>query len=147
MAEVPADFLCCDLSEEANEPLYGTAVSASVWLMLEYTRPWGAKATSENDLPDAVQRWLEEQAEMHNGRIQFIRQFRPEPETITFFISAAGQLYRFELAQYEDLLGLDITAVLQGDAQFAAQRVTEKHYFVCTNGKRDRSCAVRGAAL
>lgn len=147
MQEVPSDFLCCDLSEAANEPLYGTAVSASVWFMLEYTRPWGAKATSENDLPAAVRRWLGEQVEKHNGRLQFIRQFRPEPETITFFIAGAGRLYRFELAGYEDLLGLDVTAVLRADSQFAAQREMQKQYFVCTNGKRDRSCAVRGAAL
>ncbi len=147
MQELAPNFLCCDLSEEANEPLYGTAVSASVWFMLEYTRPWGAKATSDNELPDVVQQWLGEQGEKFNGRLQFIRQFRQEAETITFFIGAAGQLYRFDLAGYEDLLELDVTAVLRGDSQFDAHRVTTKQYFVCTNGKRDRSCAVRGAAL
>ena len=146
MAEVPANFLCCDLSEEANEPLYGTAVSAAVWFILEYTRPWGAKATSENELPHGVQVWLEEQVEKHNGRLQFIRQFRPEQATISFFICSAGRLYRFDLSGYEDLLGLDVTAVLQEEVQYDSHLVEEKHYFVCTNGKRDRSCAVRGAA-
>lgn len=146
MQEPPSDFLCCDWSEAANEPMYGTAFHADVWLMLEYTRPWGAKATSENDLPQAVQRWLDEQVEKFNGRLQFIRKFRPEMDGLTFFIGAAGRLFRFELVRYEDLLGLDITAVLRGDPQFATQQVSEKHYFICTNGKRDRSCAVRGAA-
>lgn len=147
MQEALPDFLCCDWSEAAKEPMYGTAVSAAIWFMLEYTRPWGAKATSENDLPQAVQRWLDEQVERVNGRLQFIRKFRPEMDGLTFFIGAAGRLFRFELARYEDLLGLDITAVLRGDPQFATQQISEKHYFICTNGKRDRSCAVCGAAL
>ena len=146
MQELGSDFLCCDVAEAANEPMMGTAVAADVWFMLEYTRPWGAKATSENELPVEVMRWLGDEGMRCNGRLQFIRQFRPEAEEIAFFIGVAGRLYRFDLAQYEDLLGLDVTAVIKDDPRYLGNLIQEKQYFICTNGKRDRSCAIRGAA-
>ena len=147
MNEVPTNFLCCDLSEEANEPLFGTAVTAPVWFMLEYTRPWPAKATSDNELSTEVQSWLDEQIAETNGRLQFIRQFRPDGETKTFMVGVASRLYAFQVHDYDALLDLDMEAMLAGDASVAQHLVNEKHYFVCTNGKRDRSCALRGAAL
>ncbi len=147
MNEVPVNFLCCDLSEEANEPLFGTAVTASVWFMLEYTRPWHAKATSDNDLTPTVQGWLDAQVTKTNGRLQFIRQFRPETETKTLMVGVESRLYQFQLNNYDDLLKIDVDAIVADDASVAACLVNDKQYFVCTNGKRDRSCAIRGAAL
>lgn len=134
-----------------NEPMAGTAVTAAVWFMLEYTRPWGAKATEENELPEKVSRWLGEQVKEHNGRLQFIRQFRPDADVLTFFVGVntetAPRLYEFHLGAYEDLWELDMAAVVGGDGRYEPHLVTGPRYFVCTNGKRDRSCAVYGAAL
>jgi len=131
--------------------MMGTAVTANVWFMLEYTRPWGAKATEENELPGDVFKWLSDQVSAVNGRLQFIRQFRPDADVLTFFVGVndenAPRLYEFHLSDYEDLLELDVTAVIAGDGRFAPHLVTGERYFVCTNGKRDRSCAVYGAAL
>lgn len=151
MNEPPPNFLCCELSAAMNEPMAGTAVQSAVWLMLEYTRPWGAKATEENELPEPVSRWLGEQVRGVNGRLQFIRQFRADAAFLTFFVGVnhetAPRLYEFHLAEYEALLALDVASVVAGDGRFASHLVTEPRYFVCTNGKRDKSCAVYGAAL
>ncbi len=129
----------------------GTAVTAAVWLMLEYTGPWAAKATEDNELPDEAAAWLGEQVKTYNGRLQFIRQFRPAPDILTFFIGVnretSPRLYEFHLGAYEDLLELDIAAVLHGDRRYEPHRVTGQRYFICTNGKRDRSCGLHGAAL
>lgn len=147
MNEVPANFLCCDLSEEANEPLFGTAVNTQVWFMLEYTRPWHAKATTDNELSAEVQGWLDEQLAKTNGRLQFIRQFRPETEKKTLMVGVDSRLYQIQLNSYDDLLNIDVEAIVAGAESMAAHLVDGKQYFVCTNGKRDRSCALRGAAL
>jgi hypothetical protein len=145
------NFLCCEWSAAVNEPLRGTAVTANVWFMLEYTRPWGAKATEENELPGDVLKWLSDQVSAVNGRLQFIRQFRPDADVLTFFVGVndeiAPRLYEFHLGDYADLLELDVTAVVAGDGRYNPHLVTGQRYFVCTNGKRDRSCAVYGAAL
>lgn len=134
-----------------NEPMAGTAVTAAVWFMLEYTRPWGAKATEENELPDEVSRWLGAQVRGWNGRLQFIRQFRPDADVLTFFVGVNEEtrprLYEFHLGTYEDLLELDVAGIVAGESRFDPHRVTGQRFFVCTNGKRDRSCAVYGAAL
>lgn len=145
------DFLCCELSTEMNEPMAGTAVTVGVWFMLEYNRLWGADVTTENELPPAVKTWLGAQLEPVNGRLQFIRQFRPPQESLTFFVSvnreSAPRLYEFQLGAYEDLTELDIPALVAGSSRYEAHLVTGHRYFVCTNGRRDRSCAVYGAAL
>lgn len=145
------NFLCCDLSEQMNEPMVGTAVGAGVWFLLEYTRPWAAKATEQNELPLAVSQWLGQRVQQNNGRLQLIRQFRPDADVWTFYVGVnqeiAPRLYEFHLGGYEDLLDLDVTAIIAGANRFDPHLVTGQRYFVCTNGKRDRSCAVRGAAL
>lgn len=129
----------------------GTAVTTAVWLLLEYTRPWGAQATEENELPEPVRWWLGEQVRECNGRLQFIRQFRPDADVLTFFVGVNDQarprLYEFHLGAYADLLELDMAAVVAGDGRYDPNLVTGPRYFICTNGKRDRSCAVYGAAL
>lgn len=151
MKDLPPDFLCCDLSEEMNEPLAGTAVTSSVWLMLEYTRPWRAKATSDNELSAPVMDWLNTGAAALNGRVQFIRQFRVDADVLTFFVGVNDEtqprLYEFHLGSYDDLFELDLAAIVAGDGRYEPHLVTGQRYFVCTNGKRDRSCAVYGAAL
>jgi len=145
------DFLCCELSEEMNEPMIGTAVTTSVWFMLEYTRPWQAKATIDNELSSKVMSWLNDAAEKFDGRLQFIRQFRADADVLTFFIGVNDEtnprLYEFHLGAYDDLFELDVTAIVAGDGRYQPHVVTGQRIFVCTNGKRDRSCAIYGAAL
>ncbi len=134
-----------------NEPLAGTAVFSSVWLFLEYNQLWAAKATSDNDLPQAVQTWLAEQGSRVNGRLQFIKQPRGERTGWTFFVACfadtGSRLYRFELTSYEALFELDLPAVVAGDARYAANLTAEQQLLVCTNGRRDVCCALHGVAL
>ncbi|MBE7533844.1 MAG: sucrase ferredoxin [Ardenticatenaceae bacterium] len=147
----PPNFLCCELSAALNEPMAGTAVTTAIWYLLEYTRPWGAKATEENELPGDILKWLGDQVSGRNGRLQLIRQFRPDADVLAFFVGVNDQaqprLYEFHLGAYADLRELDVAAVVRGDGRYAPHLVTGPRYFVCTNGKRDRSCAVYGAAL
>ena len=144
------DVFCSQLSQQEGEQLFGTAVSnIKVWFALEYNRPWRAKATVDNDLPTAVQGWLNDQLEkVGNGRLQFIRQ-QKDNTPLSFFVGLPenGRLYRFELNNYEELFQLDIAAVVAGAAQYEAFLWTEPLYLVCTNGKRDRCCALWGMAF
>lgn len=129
----------------------GTAVSNKVWLFLEYNQPWAAKATSDNNLPQPVQAWLAEQEAGLNGRLQFIKQPRGERSGWAFFVAcfadSGSRVYRFDLADYDDLFGLDLSAVVAGEARYNANLTNEQHLLVCTNGKRDVCCALHGVAL
>ena len=145
------DFYCTDWSLAIDEPLAGTAVSGKVWLFLEYNQPWTAKATSDNNLPQPVQDWLAEQGGLVNGRLQFIKQPREGRMDWAFFVAlfadTGSRVYRFNLARYEDLFGLDLPAIVAGEARYDANCTTEPEILVCTNGKRDVCCALHGVAL
>ncbi len=145
------DFYCTDWSLAIDEPMAGTAVSSKVWLFLEYNQPWAAKATSDNNLPPPVQAWLAKQEAGLNGRLQFIKQPRGGRSGWAFFVAcfadADSHVYHFDLDNYEDLLGLDLSAVVAGETRYEVKRTTEQHLLVCTNGKRDVCCALHGVAL
>ena len=146
----PEDFYCSQLALESDEVMAGTAVSAPVWILLEYRQLWQAEATSDNTLPVSVKMWLDEQVGAVNGRLQFIRQ-TPYPEQYTCFVSIPDaqkpRLYRFTFAEYEQLLTIDLAALVNGAARFAPYLTIEPLFLVCTNGKRDRCCAKFGMAL
>lgn len=146
----PDDFYCSQLALENEEVMAGTAVSAPVWILLEYRQLWQAKATEDNTLPVSVKMWLDEQMGAVNGRLQFIRQ-TPYPEQYTCFVSIPDaqnpRLYRFTFAEYEELLTIDLAALVKGSPRYTPYLTTEPLVLVCTNGKRDRCCAKFGMAL
>ncbi len=147
------DPFCCDVSREAGEALFGTAPHITTWLLLNYSQTWHSKATEQNDLPQAVQAWFQQQlAEIPKSRLLFIRQPRPLAEPgLTFFVAlsreSSPQLYRFELAEYEELLAIDMNAILSEAPAVQPYRYDDSIYLVCTNGRRDRCCAREGPAL
>jgi hypothetical protein len=160
MSPLPAsetyDFCSVYSREAAREPLHATATRADIWLSLEYTGRWDRKAFPQSDLSEAVKEHIGAFEEaMSNVRVQFIRRpgkYRPDP--IHFFVSVAHEeqpsLYRFTFHRYEELLDLDLIAVVRHDSAYAGHVADEKLFLVCNNGLRDACCAkfgipVRGA--
>jgi hypothetical protein len=147
--EADPDVFCCALSRELKEPLLGTAVDNRVWFLLEYDRPWRAKATEDNELPREVQSWLDAQVALTKGRLQFIKQERRETgQPLAFYVVQAGErqprMFRFQLEAYADLLQVDVTRLLASDGEYKGLQQVEPLYLVCTNGRRDRCCALYG---
>jgi hypothetical protein len=139
----------CESSLNAGEQLFATATRVDVWLALEYNAAWGAKALDESDLSPEVIGFLNQQTNtIPNARFQFIKQ-GGTGEGFTFYVACANRpeptLYRFNLAAYEDLLKLDIPAIVAGDTRQPSS--DERLFLVCVNGKRDMCCARHGLAL
>ncbi len=142
--------LCCESSLEAGEPLHATASRVDTWLVLECGLPWGAKALPDSRLPPTVKDFLSAQlAVIPKSRFQLIRRNDSEQTEIRFYIAQSSPvnplLYRFDLSTYEDLLALDILAILSGQAD--VKPADEQIFLVCTNGRRDACCAQFGVAL
>jgi len=154
MAPLPSepdyDFCSIYSSQEAREPLHATATRADLWMSLEYTGRWGARAFGESDLPASVKEHVGAfQETTSNTRIQFISRggsYRPDP--IHFYVSVARlprpRLYAFELQAYEDLLDLDLDAICADDDAYGEYLSDEKLFFICNNGLRDACCAKFG---
>lgn len=144
------DFCSIYSSQEAHEPLRATATRADVWLSLEYTGRWGARAFGESDLSESIKEHVGAfQETTSNTRIQFIsRGGNDRPDPIHFYVSVAHlprpRLYAFQLSDYEDLLDLDLEAICADDDAYAEHLSEDKLYFVCNNGLRDACCAKFG---
>lgn len=145
------DFYCTDWANAIGEEMVGTALFGKVWFLLEYTQPWHAQAPSDNDLPQPIQAWLTEQSTLVNGHLQFIKQPRGERTGWAFFVACfadvGSRVYRFDLDSYDELLQLDLPAIVAGEAQYAAALTDALQFLVCSHGKRDVCCALHGVAL
>ena len=142
---------CSLISAAADEPQVGTASEQTIWLLLEYDAPWRRKAVTDNDLPDSVQGWLNETlAAIPGSRLIFIRsEAGRQVDGIHFYVidtdDADSRQYRFLLNSYEELLTMNVMAILKGEA--AAEAWDQPIYAICTNGKRDICCAKFGLSI
>lgn len=149
--------MCATASRDLDEPLAGTAATARTWLLLEQPGPWGAKALTSSHLDPEVGRALEAAAEGTGVRVALIR--RPGRHADSH-PSARRRVYVAHTTpgntwlrgrvtdRPEELLGLDFAALGAGDhGGFGAPHTGSPLALVCTNGKRDRCCALLGRPL
>ncbi|MER6528259.1 sucrase ferredoxin [Streptomyces sp. NPDC001508] len=153
---------CATVSRNLDEPISGTAATATTWLLLEQPGPWGAKALTSSHLDRALGRALESAAEGTGVRIALIR--RPgrhaDPGTraerrVYAAHTVPGKVW-LRAATTRDprtLLDLDYAALGAGDHRTFDTALGARAYeagplaLVCTNGKRDRCCALLGRPL
>ncbi|MER5598758.1 sucrase ferredoxin [Streptomyces sp. NPDC002265] len=153
---------CATVSGDLDEPVSGTAATARTWLLLEQPGPWGVKALTSSHLDPVLGRALEAAADGTGVRIALIRRPGPHADFGTRRVrkvyaahTTPGNvwLHSATTAAPERLLDLDFAALGQGDHRtFAAALGGRPHTgdplaLVCTNGKRDRCCALLGRPL
>lgn len=147
-------FYCSELSRTVNESAFGTASVGEVWLLVEYTEPWGPKALGDSSLSTDVKNYLSQLIRrIPRSRLLFIKQERRHQHTFNLFIVRARErnpfIVKFELDDYEKLreLYLDVAACAAGKPTVGGTIFTEPLYLVCTHGKRDKCCAKFGYPL
>lgn len=140
----PSEPRCSDFTDE---PLGSTAALARRWVCVEFTGGWGRDALDGYALGTELSQRIAAHMHTHDARFQFIRQ---PGRTVTkpghrVFVadSEYGReaLYTFVIDRVADLLDLDLSnpATLAG-----ATRVDGPVALVCTHGKRDVCCALKG---
>ncbi|TVL92714.1 sucrase ferredoxin [Streptomyces sp. SAJ15] len=151
---------CATASRDLSEPLAGTAATAPTWLLVEQPGPWGAEALTASRLGPRLGRALERVTEGTGVRVALIR--RPGrhadchlPARHRVFVAHTGPgaswVRTTALTDPARLLELDFAALGAGDE--AGLRDEWSAYtgdplvLVCTNGKRDRCCALLGRPL
>jgi len=136
-------------SDQTREPLPGTARTGARTLALEHPRGWGRDILDGEalgaELSAQVKSWLK----ANRAQLQFIR--RPGREgqkdhgSVTLFIADASTavpvLEKMELAGPEELTQVDLST--PGHTP-GAEKVSDPLLLVCTHGRRDRCCAVKG---
>ena len=139
-----------------TESLYGTAAPARFWVAVEQNGPWGRTAATESYLPADVGAGLTRACRQAGGRLGLIR--RPgehaDPRTgpRLCYLAWSGPQAFLLVGRAEtpgDLLRLPFDALASGDleavlAALPQFRRSEPIFLVCTNGRHDVCCAVRG---
>jgi len=145
---------CSELSAQWAEPLPGTAAVAGFWLCLEQRGPWGRSAVTESHLDRDLGAELLARAENAGVRVQLIRRPGPHADApgprrayLANTDPAAGWLRSADLDDPAELLELDLQRVAAGHHDDWGRPDTGPLLLVCTNGRRDRCCALRGRAL
>lgn len=151
---------CSTASRERGEPLAGTAATARSWLLVEQPGPWGAKALTASRLDPELGRALDRAASPHGVRVALIRRPGPHadpgpaaPRRVVVAHTVPGRSWVTvtETTDPEALADLDFAALGAGE-RAAAGPGAQPHRggplaLVCTNGRRDRCCAVLGRPL
>jgi hypothetical protein len=143
-------FFCADYSRTIGEQLFGTATRADVWLVLEYAGEWSAEVFRDSTIPQPVKDHISAAlAAIPKSRLELIKQRGIPTRAISFYVAVSREqspaLYKFDLTSYEDLLTMDIPAIVAGNMQSALS--SDPLFLVCTNGKRDRACAKFGVPV
>lgn len=158
---------CATASRKLSEPLAGTATAATTWLLLEQPGPWGAEALTASHLAPAVGRALERAVKDTGVRVALIRRpgrhadchTHPRQRVfVTHTRPGRSWIRTATLTEPERLLALDFGALGAGDlgglhpVATGPGQAWEKYtgaplVLVCTNGKRDRCCAILGRPL
>jgi len=148
---------CSTASATLGEPVEGTAAPARSWLLVEQPGPWGAKALRASRLDPAVGRALEAAAEGTGVRVGLIRRpgrhadlHRPSRHRVLLAHTAPRDpwIRTADLTDPGELTTLDFAALGAGaHGGFGEPYQDPPLVLVCTNGKRDRCCAVYGRPL
>ena len=152
---------CSDGSLAAGEPLAGTSPYAVAWVALEQNGPWGPRAFTDSHLDPGLGRAIEDAAARHDARPSLIRRpgrhadqhpdhDAPRHVLVAFTHPSRPWLLEGTVGDPTALLGLDWPALQAGDREAVLRSLpslspTDRpHLLVCTNGRRDVCCAVKG---
>ncbi|MEM7080308.1 MAG: sucrase ferredoxin [Pseudomonadota bacterium] len=144
---------CSEVALQMDAPLVGTAVPVDAWLLIEYPRPWKAKALIDNELDPKINTLLEDLPAQFRAltgarmRVQWIKQAAwADVVQPRIFLVRDGQVLAGELPSYQAigrLAAADLAAGLIPGGRSSAAPL----YLVCTNGQRDLCCARFGLPL
>jgi hypothetical protein len=142
MTLVAPPMRCSARSQELGEPMIGSVDQRVRWLLVEDRSAWGEKAVR-----DVLGAELEAAAGERGMRLLLIRRREGDPASDAvrraFLVDTeAGSMAVRSISALGALPALLDLPV----AEFGAE-LTDPILLVCTNGKRDACCALRGRAL
>jgi hypothetical protein len=157
----PAPDACSVQWDRDGTSAYGTAARATFFVIVEQSGPWGRDAARESHLDHELGAELESRTNGAGGRFMLVRRPGGHPAHAgpqQVLLAHAGArpgdawLLAAQVDDVGELFGLDWAALARGSrglvqASLPGSRPTEPTLLVCTNGRRDVCCAVRGRPL
>ncbi|MDQ3578574.1 MAG: sucrase ferredoxin, partial [Actinomycetota bacterium] len=125
-----------------GDSLGASAPPVSHWLLIEHQGPWGTDALFDSDLPPEVVEAVVAQAAVFSARVLLIRRpgrAVPGPRRWAFVDSRPGREGSW-WSSYDDPAELADLGLTTRKGTYS----TEPIYLVCTHGRHDACCAIRG---
>ncbi len=142
-------FFCADASQARDEPMFATASQVERWLLVEQSGPFSGESVPASRIDAQALAWLSALVRRERARLVLIRRPPrvPGEDGIRVYYADVrpGQehLVTTVVADQEALRHLTL-----GDASDPDWTpVRDPIYLVCTHGKHDTCCAVRGRPL
>ena len=139
-----APMRCSALAEELGEPLAGTVDQRRRWLLLEDRSAWGTDAVAECFGADAAAT-----AKRLGMRLLLVRRREGDPsdDSVRRAILVDTESAAMAVRTVRGPGDLDVEELAAMPLDDFGARMTDPILLVCTNGRRDACCALRGRAL
>ncbi len=134
---------CTALAEELDEPMIGSVEHRLRWLLVEDHSAWGRDAVK-----DILGADLAAEAKARGVGLLLIRRREADPAAdavrrVVLVDSETGRQASRAVGSLDELSVMDLDAPIEDFGEVSAEPI----FLVCTNGKRDACCALRGRPL
>jgi hypothetical protein len=135
---------CSALAEELGEPMIGSVDRRVRWILVEDRSAWGMDAVK-----DVLGEDFARDAKARSVRPLLVRRREGDPEAdavrrAMLVDTASGEMAVRTIGHPSEL---EIDALADHPVAEFGATMTDPTFLVCTNGKRDACCALRGRAL
>jgi hypothetical protein len=118
-------------------------------MFVEQPGAWGRDALTESRMPVAVGRALKERARANGLRVILIRRgarLASDRRNVYFARTHADgtSLSHLSLDRVEELLDIDLEPLGRGEPIAGSEPVPHPLFLVCTHGRHDTCCSIRG---
>jgi hypothetical protein len=139
-----APVRCSALAEELGEPLAGTVDHRRRWLLLEDRSAWGTDAVAERLGAEAAAT-----AKALGMRLLLVRRREGDPadDAVRRAILVDTEAAAMAVRTVRGPGDLDVEQLAAVPLEAFGARMADPILLVCTNGRRDACCALRGRAL
>ena len=139
-----APVRCSALAQELDEPMAGSATQVTRWLLVEDRGLWGHDAVRDLMGSEATAA-----AKAAGMKLLLVRQREGDPAAdasrrVMLADASSGEMATRTVA---DLSQLSVAAVAAQPVASFGDPLAGALFLVCTNGKRDACCALRGRVL
>jgi hypothetical protein len=135
---------CSALAEQLDEPMIGTVDQRARWLLVEARSAWGQDAVA-----DVLGALLSAELKARGIRALLVRQREGDPaaDALRRVILVDTVTREMAVRTIASVAELDAPALASGFVADFGAPLAGPLFLVCSNGKRDACCAVRGRAL
>ena len=139
-----APMRCSAVAERLGEPMIGSVDVRRRWLLLEDRSAWG-----EHAVRDVLGADFEREAKAHGLRPLLVRHREgvTEPDAIRRAILVDTVSREMAVQSIRDPAELSVAAATEAPVAAFGGSMTDPLFLVCTNGRRDACCALRGRAV